>query len=144
MQDGGELISNREVAAACRQGIWREKRIRTRRRGMSERGNTSRSSIGRDPRWREKRSGGKRKKRTEGPMGSSRGARAILVSLFVRIFLAHTNTLSPSALFFRRVRPGRGNQPFTRNDAPPPSAIHHHHHDWSRARGPQARTEGNF
>lgn len=48
MTGGRGLIPNRKVAAACRQGIWREKRIRTRRRGMSERSNTSRSSVSRD------------------------------------------------------------------------------------------------
>lgn len=44
----GGGADTREVAAACRQAIWREKRIRTRRWGMSERSNTSRSSVSRD------------------------------------------------------------------------------------------------
>lgn len=43
--DARGWIPNRKVAAACRQGIWREKRIRTRRRGNTA-SNTSRSSGG--------------------------------------------------------------------------------------------------
>lgn len=101
MQDGGGLIPNREVAAACRQGIWREKRIRTRHWGMSERSNTSRSSVSRDH-GGEKNAAVEEGKNERKDPGSPRGVLArssSLSSRVVRIFLARTDTLSPSALF---------------------------------------------
>jgi len=138
----GGLVPNREVAAACSQGIWREKRIRTRRRGMSEKSNTSRTSVRRSRR-KEKRSGSGRNERKDSWVlaGCLRDLR--LSSHVSFTFFSLIPTLFPLLRFFRRVQPGRGIQPFIRNDAPPPSTTHHHHYS-SRARGLQARTKGNF
>lgn len=136
------LISNREVAAACRQGIWREKRIRTRRRGMSERSNTSRSSVSRDH-GGEKNVAGMEKGRNErkDPLVLAGYSRDLRLSL-CRLHFSHSYRHSfPFCAFFRRVHPGRGNQPFTHNDVPPPSTIHHHQ-DSSEDEGAAGTDEG--
>lgn len=107
------------MAAACRQGIWREKRIQTRRRGMSERSNTLRSFASRDYDGRKNVMGEEKGERTEGPMGLC-GTLFVSHSLVCRSHFSPLYRYSfPFCAFFRRLHPGRGNQPFTRNDVPP-------------------------
>lgn len=114
---------HREVAAACRQGIWREKRIQTRRRGMSERSNTSRSFASRDYDGRKNVMGEEKteREREKDPWVLAGRSRAIFVSHSL-VCRSHFSPLYrhsfPFCAFFRRVHPSRGNQPFTRNDVP--------------------------
>lgn len=121
------------MAAACRQGIWREKRIQTRRRGMSERSNTLRSFASRDYSGRKNVMGKEKGERTEGPMGLcgtlARRSSSLVRSCVVRIFLPCTDTPSPSALFLDEYTPVGGINPSPVTTYPPPStstttAIH--------------------
>lgn len=114
VQDGGRLIPNREVAAACRQGIWREKRIRTRRWGMSERSNTSRSSVSRDHGGEKNAAAveeGKNERKDPGVLAGCTRDLRLSPHVYVRIFLARTDTLSPSALFLDEYVPVGGINP---------------------------------